>query len=976
MSESWKQLNEEQRQAVLHEQGPLLIVAGAGTGKTTVLIDRLLYLITEKKLEPNKILIITFTEKAAQELEERADRALPYGYVELSIFTFHGLGEQILRQHGLDIGLNPDYRVINQTEQWILIKKNLNRFDLDYYRPLGDPDKFIAELVKHFSHLKDENISTQEYLDHALELKQNQDKMLDPEEINTLEIQRINELANAYHVYNQLLLENGLLDFGDLINYCLKLFKERPNILKHYQNQFQQIMVDEFQDTNWAQYELIRLLAQPNNNLVVVGDDDQSIYRFRGSSLANIMQFQDDYPDSKQIVLSQNYRSSQIILDYAYKFIQQNNPNRLEQKLGLNKNIRAATEQPGQVKHYSYPTALNETQSVARAILTLHETEEINWSDMAILIRANHTADRFIAEFKRMGIPHHFVSLRGLYYKKVITDILSYLRWLHNIHETSSLLRVLEMPGFDLVHLDIVNLNRYARKHLISVYEAMQQAMAIPELTPEGREKIKNIFKNLSKHQEIMKKSKTSKLYLEVARDLILPYLDQDEHHQDFGYLNQFYRKILNFEQQNPQEQLADFLRLMDWEMAAGDTGSLHLNFDDADTVKIITIHSAKGLEFKYVWLVDLVHLRFPTIARTDRIPVSDQLIKEKLGNNKDAHLEEERRLFYVAMTRAKQGLFLTSARDHGGASEKKPSRFVMEAELSTNSITDDAAETELERDLQEQPQITIPKINYVLPKKFSFSQLEVFNLCPWRYRYEHILQAPMPYKPATTFGRTMHSTLQAFFQPFLPDQPTQPDIFGNEEENGKDSTNNNSNLSWKRLEQLYQQYWQDHGFDDREQADEYKKNGRQMLKDWQEQITESPKVIMLEQKFNWKIKDYTIVGTIDRVDQLPDGTMEIIDYKTGNPKDKLDKADKRQLLLYQSALEDLWKKPVSKLTYCYLKDNTMVSFTAKPKDLEDTKEYILDTIHKIEQFDFSPTPGHACNYCDWKNLCEFGQGK
>jgi DNA helicase-2/ATP-dependent DNA helicase PcrA len=977
MSESWSQLNEEQQKAVFHDQGPLLIVAGAGTGKTTVLINRLLYLIMEKKIDPQNILIITFTEKATRELEERADCALPYGYVELPIFTFHGLGDRILRQHGLDIGLNPDYETVNQTEQWILIKKNLDRFDLDYYRPLGDPDKFIAELVKHFSHLKDENISSQQYLDYALELEQNQDNMLNAGKLEKTEVQRIKELANAFHTYNQILLENGCLDFGDLINYTLKLLAERPHILKYYQQQFQYIMVDEFQDTNWAQYELIKLLALPNNNLTVVGDDDQSIYRFRGSSLANIIQFKEDYPTANVIVLTQNYRSSQIILDHAYQFIQQNNPNRLEQKLGINKNIKAGKDLPGQVQHFSYPTILNETQAVAQAILELQQQGKADWSDMAILIRANNTADRFIAEFKRLGIPHQFMSLRGLYYKKVITDLLAYLRWLRNCHESAALLRVLEMPAVSLPHIDIINLNRYARTKLISVYEAMTQAAMIKDLPATSKTKIENLLKMLAKHQTSIKEHRLAKIYIEIVKDMILPYINQDIDAQDFSFLNQFYRKILTFEQRNPDGQLGEFLQLLDWELESGDTGSLQINFEDADTVKIITVHSAKGLEFKYVWLVDLVHLRFPSTSRTDRIPVADELIKEKIVDSKDAHLEEERRLFYVAMTRAKEGLFMTSARDHGGAALKKPSRFVEEAKFQTKTTADQEAVTELQRDLDNPLPNIMPAVSYPLPKKFSFSQLQVFKLCPWRYRYEHILQAPMPAKSTTTFGRIMHSTLQKFLEPTLPGQPRQTGLFTAGQNDNNDSDNEsqiNNNLTWQHLQNIFKQEWHDYGFESRQDADEYQQQGHQQLKAWYDGFTKT-NVLFLEQRFNWKLQDYTIVGTIDRVDELPDGSLEIIDYKTGKPKDKLDTDDKRQLLVYQSALETLQRKPISKLTYCYLQDGSTQSFTAKQKDLEQIKEFILDTIHDIEKFDFSPNPGHICRYCDWKQICEFGQG-
>jgi DNA helicase-2/ATP-dependent DNA helicase PcrA len=332
-------LNEEQKNAVTYKNGPLLIIAGAGTGKTTVITTRIAWLILFNQIKPEEILALTFTDKAAEEMEERVDRLLPYGYVDLWISTFHSFAERILKQHAIDIGLPDNFKLLNQTEQNFLIRRNFDRFNLDYYRPLGNPTKFIQAMIKHFSRVKDEEIWPEDYLEYAEGLKLDRDIEMSNVKCqmsNANEIKRINEIANAYHVYQQLLLKNSALDFGDLINYTLKLFRTRPQILEKYRKQFKYILVDEFQDTNWAQYELIKLLGAPKNNITVSFDDDQSIYKFRGASVSNVMQFKKDYSKAKQIVLIKNYRSKQNILDLAYNFIQKNNPNRLEWQLKNN----------------------------------------------------------------------------------------------------------------------------------------------------------------------------------------------------------------------------------------------------------------------------------------------------------------------------------------------------------------------------------------------------------------------------------------------------------------------------------------------------------------------------------------------------------------------------------------------------------------------------------------------------------------
>jgi len=328
-------LNEEQKKSVIYKNGPLLIVAGAGTGKTTVITTRIAWLILFNQIKPEEILALTFTDKAAEEMEERIDRLLPYGYVDLWVSTFHSFAERILKQHAIDIGLPDNFKLLNQTEQNSLIRRNFDRFNLNYYRPLGNPTKFIQAMIKHFSRAKDEEIWPEDYLKYVKELKLDRDIKIS----NADEIKRLEEIANAYHIYQQLLLENSALDFGDLINYTLKLFTIRPQILEKYRKQFKYILIDEFQDTNWAQYELIKLLGAPKNNITVSFDDDQAVYKFRGASVSNVMQFKKDYPKAKQVVLIKNYRSKQNILDLAYDFIQKNNPNRLEWQL-KNKKIK------------------------------------------------------------------------------------------------------------------------------------------------------------------------------------------------------------------------------------------------------------------------------------------------------------------------------------------------------------------------------------------------------------------------------------------------------------------------------------------------------------------------------------------------------------------------------------------------------------------------------------------------------------
>jgi DNA helicase-2/ATP-dependent DNA helicase PcrA len=987
MISAGKKLNSEQLKAVAHSKGPLLIVAGAGTGKTTVLVERLKYLIENNLAKPDEILIATFTEKAAGEMEERADKVLPYGYVELWINTFHGFCERILRDHALDIGIPADFKLLNQAEQWALIRKNQDKFNLDYYRPLGNPTKFIFELIKHFSRLKDENIAPQEYLEYAEGLEQNKDAMLggnkkikknkeDSDE--NMEASRISELANAYHVYNQLLLDNSFLDFGDLIVLALKLFKERPNILKIYRDKFKYIMVDEFQDTNWSQYELIKILSAPNNNLVVVGDDDQSIYKFRGASISNIMQFKDDYPEAKEVVLAKNYRSGKNILDIAYKFINYNNPNRLEIKLGLNKKLEAQKKDNGLAEHNHFFSEGEETAGIADKIIELYKKEkETNWSDFAILVRANDTADKFVAELTRRQIPNLFVSLRGLYYKPIILDCLAFLKLLDNYHESSALYRVLNMEIFKASHEDIVNINKFARKKVLSTYEALLNIQAVPGISPEGAAGVNKLLALIRKHSQAVKKNPPAKVFLDFIRDSgLLESLDYSRNAVIFDYLNQFYQRMKKSEASEPDFRLKDFLNMIKLELEAGETGRLKIFQEDSDLVKIMTVHAAKGLEFKYVFVPCMVDKKFPAVNRPEKISIPDALVREKLPEG-DTHIEEERRLFYVALTRAESGIFLTSASDYGGEREKRPSKFLEEAGLVANPKKQEMkkinAVNGLIKDLGEiqkkeiKPEI---KTKHDLPAKFSFSRLEAYSNCPLQYKFSYILKIPVEEKANFIFGKAIHNALRDFFISSANPEFLQGSLFKKEE----GEKNGSAKPTLEDLKKIYEKNWQADGYQSKEERESYKKKGAEILKLFYEKLNNGgwPEILFLEKNFNIRIGEYRLSGAIDRIDMLPDGTAEIIDYKTGNPKKQLLAGDKRQLLIYKIAVQQLLGLNVSKLTYYYLDNNSPLSFSGKEKEEKKLIEEIIREIKEIEKGDFSARPGFLCGYCDFRDICEF----
>lgn len=970
-------LNPEQKQAVCHADGPLLIVAGAGTGKTTVITRRMAYLIEQKLAKPDEILALTFTEKAAAEMQERVDILLPLGYLDTWVSTFHSFCERILKNHALDIGIPNDFELLDEVRQWIFIYKNFEKFNLDYYRPLGSPNRFIDALLQHFSRCKDELISPEEYLEYAEGFRLNSDKSeiglirksnkrknqeSDLSDLSdSSETRRLAEVAGAFHTYQKLLLDNNFLDFGDLINYTLLLFTKRPNILKYYQQKFKFTMVDEFQDTNFAQYQLVKLLAGDDENLVVVGDDDQSIYKFRGASVSNILKFKEDYPKAKQITLIDNYRSTQNILDLAYKFIQANNPDRLEIKLGIDKRLKAVEDgrdRPlhGRINVLEAEDLSGELNMVARKILELRQAGQAEdgllgsdprrpssgtWNDFAILIRANSAADALLPILQNAGIPHTFVANKGLYKKPIIVDVLSYMRLLNNVHDSNALYRVLALPKFHLSHHELSSLLEYAHQKTLSLYESLTPALALANVSADSKNKIRALQDFLQKHAGLAKEHSAAEMMVSIVKDLALEQKLKDdtlEAAESRELLDQFFKKIESFEKQSEHKDLHSFLNSLDLEMQAGSEGEI--KFDPnlgPESVKVLTVHSAKGLEFKYVFIINLVDQRFPTREKKEAIEIPGALIKDILPEG-DFHLQEERRLFYVAVTRAKQGLFLSLGKDYGGKTLKKPSRFLLETELvPSEQVSKATGKVVFSKPVKS-------KLIYQrLPVRFSYSALNDFETCPLMYKYKHYLKLPTRGSHHQSFGITIHKVFEEFLKLYKNNLTmSQTDLFGKK-------TSNNPLPDFKLLSEFYQKFWVDDWYENKKQKEDYQTEGGKMLKVFYEHLKEAkPKPKFIEQFFKLKLEAYEFVGKIDRADESPKGLI-IIDYKTGKtPKTK---TDIDQLHVYQWAAEELLKQQVDSLRYWYLQsgnDGFKEESLASTDEINDLKKRLLATIESI----------------------------
>lgn len=976
MSDLLNGLNKEQSQAVTHGEGPLMIIAGAGTGKTTVITRRIAWLIEQKKATPDQILALTFTDKAANEMEERVDVLLPLGYVDLSISTFHAFCERVLREHGVDIGLPQDFAVVSEVDAWLLMRRHLERFALDYYRPRGNPTKFFKLLLSHFSRAKDEGMSPEVYTAHVKAMIDSAsgggpEAFAAMQDEERLELAKYREVARAFQIYQEILLEEGALDFGDLLSYTVELFQKRPNILAQYRERFQYIVVDEFQDTNSIQYQLVRLLAAPKNNITIVGDDDQAIYKFRGAALANILRFREDYPETKKVVLVQNYRSGKVILDHAYTSIIQNNPHRLEATEGLSKQLQSNAAHGGIVEHIHCATLEDEVETTVETITALHDEHGASWSDIAILVRGNDHADPFLEALERSGVPFRFMAMTGLYSRPIILDALAYLRVIHTPHNSPAMYRILSHPRLGLSQSDLGNLMFFGKRKGMSLYDLLTYADAA-QMSMEGRGRIIELIQILADLREKAKRLPIVELFVATVKRTGLladcQMFSEGEQQELFRQLDRFLARLKRFSATHDDTTLASFLDEFDAEREAGESGAMSQDPEEGpDVVSVMTVHGSKGLEFRFVFLVNLVEQRFPSVGRSAAIDFPPGLLAEHA--ELDDHIAEERRLFYVAMTRAKEGLYLMSAEDYGGARKKKISRFL--SELSFTPTVATLRPTRIAHQLASDVTTSPEKdVHIHIPDKISFSQIAAFSTCPQQYKYAHIIGVPSYGKHQMSFGKSMHNTMQHIMERIIASKASmQSTLFGGESERI-------SVPSLRDVLEMYESSWIDEWYPDVPTQDDYKERGREYLKTYHAQIVScppSPKY--LEKGFTLKIGDILVKGRIDRIDDV-EGGVEIIDYKTGSPKTTLGWEDRRQLVLYAIAAEESFLPPlvVKKLTYYYLESNTPVSFEPTEKDKEKLKLQIRETMEEIRKSTFEATPGPHCQYCDFKDICPYAK--
>lgn len=1209
--------NKQQTAAIIHDNGPLLVIAGAGTGKTTVITERILNLINTGKASPSEILALTFTEKATTEMQERIDMALPLSYEEIWIKTFHGFCDNILREYGLEIGLDTGYKIMSNSETWMFIKKHLFEFDFDYYRPLGSPTKFIGALIQHFSRLRDEDVTPEKYQSLVISHQS-------PEEQA-----KINELAQAYQKYQELKMAENVMDYADLHFYTLRLFEKRKNILKEYQKRFKYILVDEFQDTNYAQNKIVLALADQHKNIMVVGDDDQclpgdskvslsnkkdkkiknikpgeivlsaigrgcyssskvlrviknkkrtkfitfkthrgniltvtdnhkmfcfvpsreelkkgqwlsklmneinteenvcilsedlridlnshhfsqnavirgktkrikinvqmcyrkykdknskdgflknplvshlvyletssakmikklkmagiplarakkgwrirktnnnileiakfarylqqitngiieykfrvgifntvstfsnimpasnvfpgnflpiittkgikydrvidrkesietktvydleidkthnfiaegivvhnSIYKWRGASLVNIMQFEKSFPDAEKVVLTENYRSNQDILDASYSLIKNNNPNRLEVQANVVKKLSGKKNQKNSTTVHPFGHYLEEVDFVvseAKKMLDQNKT-------VAILVRASALAEPFIEEIKRRSLKYHFSGGASLFMQEEIKDLISILRFIANPTDDIALFRILNFPLFNYRMEFILETMNKARKENTPLFQMLKKQIIFSETT--------ELLSHLIEFSKNKPASRVINEFFEKSGYFkVLTTNETAENYEKILNISEFSRKVASFERNNKETSTYHFVAYLELLEEASENPEREILDLDPNMIQIMTVHAAKGLEFDAVFLVNLVNHRFPTTNRKDAIEVPKELITEDLPTEDD-HIAEERRLFYVACTRAKEKLFMTYSGVYDGKKAWKVSPFIKEALPNIEKV--ESRKQKVEKNIIAEREHR--SLKSFKPVKISYTQLETWQNCPRKYQYRYVYKIPSPSAHSANFGASVHATLNEFYKALKKGE--KPSV--------------------KLLKFLYEEYWIPYGYESKAHEMSRKKKGIEILQRFYEENSKPAFALpaYLERAFSLKMVSESsapilLLGRIDRIDKLPDGTYEVIDYKTGKLKKQAEINKDLQLSIYARACRDIYKLPISKLSFYFLEDNQKISTTRSNEDLKNLETLVKEECEKIAVAEFKPTPGFPCSYCEYCILCD-----
>ena len=963
--------NEAQHRAITHGNGPLLVIAGAGTGKTRVITERIRHLLeSDPSLLGKNILGLTFTKKAAGEMKSRVVKEVGDRGKDVVLATFHSFCETLLKE------VDPNRLALQDVDHWILLRRNLARLKLEKYRRLAEPGQFLTDFVKFFSRCQDELVSCEDYQAFAEQLAaelEHDKPQLDgdtyKERAEHVALQQ--EIARAYRASEEILREKRATAVNGLISEAVALLRSDPKRRAKLQDRFNHILVDEFQDTNIAQLELLHLLTSDSRNIVVVGDNDQAIYRFRGASFgsfklflqrfANWQEGQDSTPH--RLSLTENYRSTPNILRVA------------TQAIGMNetspefppKTLEANRSEGEKIRIVELDSPESEASWVADELARLHKTGR-RWKGFAILYRQHAHRDQIVEELSHRKIPFVITKLSILEHP-LVRDVLSYLQVIAHPFDDIACARVLSAPAWHLTAEDLVRLAERTRKSRgTALYDVLQAPQAQLPFEP-SHGAVPQLLEFLGTQRKLLRRRTAREILGELIEWLEVP---QRVNPHDRKYVNRLVQFMKDWEPKSETRGLTEFLEYLDYFEQAGGTLSLD---DDApgDAVQLMTVHGAKGLEFPHVFILRVNSNAFPARNRSPLFEFPLRLMKEDLPQG-DFHIQEERRLFYVALTRGQERLTLTTVTEKKNKVPVFIEDILMDTAIRRRDIlqlapkvkketeekmpTEQAVEQELFAASAGPPRIFSHIAKWAEefypptpePLKLSSSAIENYRKCPQQFAFSYLWSLKEGPRAALSFGSVMHTTIKRFIE----------------------QLRRGNKLPFEEVQRIYDTEWTSAGYEDEYQEAEYKKDGLEQLKVFHAaMLADPPDILEQEKGFELPLEnDVILVGRMDQVNRLGRSDVEIVDYKTGKLRPEADARRALQLSIYALAAREIFEWNPTRLVFHYLQNNSTQITARDAKQIEDAEDLIQEAAADIRAKHFPANPGFSCRSCAYKLIC------
>lgn len=948
--------DDRQCQAIEHVHGPMLVVAGAGTGKTTVLTRRITRLIREGHARPDKILSLTYTENAAQEMRERVQKELGT-HCTVQASTFHAYCNNLLHAYGKNFG------VLDDKDLWIYLRKRIRELRLNYFVRAANVSKFLDDLLDFMRRCQDELVGPEKYADYVAGLERGElpiprvtksrDQISDEEVLG-----RCREISAVFVTVERMLAEENLGTFGHMITRACELLFANPELLSHERARARFILVDEFQDANFAQVKILEKLAGSERNIFAVGDPDQAIYRFRGASSAAFGLFQRHFPEAKLVSLEKNQRSLAPILRSAYAVIAKNPPifpaglgaKLAYQRAPLQSAREEAAAKAGRelitepVEGILWRDRELESADLVSVIRQKQRKLRSPWKNFAVIYRNHSHRDEVVEELSRWNIPFSIENMDVLD-TPAVRDLLGCLGAVVSSADSASLFRVAALPQFAINPENLRSAMKAAGRetNLASVMEKLEGGAGVLKKLQETREAITS-----------------SKAKARAALGILLRNFELEDSppiHAVLDFVENWEKKAIT-----KTGEIGELLEYLEYYKEA--RGAIPMDSRNHDAVHLMTAHGAKGLEFDHVFIIRASAPSFPLGYREPLFEFPRELRdKDSVAEDEGKQLndQEERRLFYVAMTRTRDSLHIYAKQGTGRDAtppgflrdllkDHSLGRFLRQRNARPLQVDLFAGEEPAQPVLSNASQWLSAVPGFPLTGNLSATAIEKYETCPLQFKLEREWRIPGEVPAAMQYGASMHRVLCTYYDALRFNRPISDD----------------------QLVELFRSDLADARIEDRYQHELYERQGIQQLRDFlaAERQKSRPEVLSTEQEFKIQIGLATVVGRMDRLDRIAGEHVAIVDYKTGKPRSQEDADESLQLSIYALAAHDKWGYHPDRLVFHNLEDNSAVSTTRSDLQLQEARAKVEEVAVKIAAGEFEAKPGFQCTFCAYRNLC------